>query len=460
MLGLYHRLPPSLQSLAASARGLYLRSWRYGGDLEDIVAEAISHEQWDAAMWTRWRAEATPRLLHRAATRVPWYRAHWNARRRQGDRASWEVLENWPILEKRTVKGAAREFLADDCDARKMFREHTSGSTGLPLDLWWSRPTVRRWYGYFEARWRRWYGVSRASRWANIGGQVVVPVARSRPPYWVWNHTFHQLYCSSYHLAPGAIGAYLDALERYRIEYLFGYTSSLHALATGANALGRAVPMRVVVSNAEPVFPHQREAIERAFACPLRETYGMAEIVTAASECASGALHLWPEAGIVEMDDGDSCGTGVASGELVCTGLMNPDMPLIRYRVGDRATRADDETPCGCGRTLPRVLSIDGRNDDVLVTPDGRSVGRLDPVFKGGLPILEAQIVQTGPARILLRIVPAAGYSADTAEAIRARVRERMGAVTIDIETLPAIPREANGKFKSVISLIPKETAG
>ena len=36
--------------------------------------------------------------------------------------------------------------------------------------------------------------------------------------------------------------------------------------------------------------------------------------------------------------------TTVPRGDLVCTGLLNKDMPLIRYRVGDRgALRGDKE---------------------------------------------------------------------------------------------------------------------
>ena len=55
--------------------------------------------------------------------------------------------------------------------------------------------------------------------------------------------------------------------------------------------------MTVAITNAEPVFDYQRWAIAEAFQCPVRETYGMAEIVAAASECTAGKLHLWPEVG-------------------------------------------------------------------------------------------------------------------------------------------------------------------
>src|SRR6185295_18022612 len=96
--------------------------------------------------------------------------------------------------------------------------------------------------------------------------------------------------------------------------------------------------LTVAITNAEPLFDYQRSVIAKAFRCPVRETYGMAEIVATASECGEGALHLWPEVGCVEVFDGDHPAGNGSSGDLICTGLFNADMPLIRYRVGDRAT--------------------------------------------------------------------------------------------------------------------------
>src|SRR5262249_43089394 len=145
--------------------------------------------------------------------------------------------------------------------------------------------TVRAWYALMEARWRRWYGVSRHDRWAILGGQLVTPVAQRRPPFWVWNAALRQLYMSSYHLAPHLIPYYLDALRRHRIQYLWGYPSALHALAQEAvRRQRRDLKMTVAIANAEPLFDYQRQTIAEAFQCPVRETYGLAEIVAAASE--------------------------------------------------------------------------------------------------------------------------------------------------------------------------------
>src|SRR5262249_47693863 len=218
---------------------------------------------------------------------VPCSGRRWERRSASGDHASPERLENWPVLSKEAVRAEPRAFVDDGCDLRSLRHEHTSGTTGTPLSLFQSRETVRTWYGISEARIRHWNGLSRRDRWAIFGGQLVVPVERVRPPFWVWNAGLRQLYLSSYHLAPANVAAYVDALRRHRVRYVFGYASSLDSVARLAAEQGIALPaMRVAIANAEPIYGYQREEIARAFGCPVRETYGMAEMVTAASECA------------------------------------------------------------------------------------------------------------------------------------------------------------------------------
>ena len=168
-------------------------------------------------------------------------------------------------------------------------------------------------------------------------------------------------------------------------------------------------------------------------------------------------MHQWPEVGLLEVQPGDAPGNNNASGELVCTGLLNADMPFVRYRVGDRATVRKNQDLCSCGRRLPLLASIDGRVDDVLFTADGRRIGRLDPVFKTKLPILEAQIIQESLNLIKVRYVPAQDYNTAAGDSIVERLRERMGPIEVVLEAVAEIPRGPNGKFRGVICQLTPE---
>ena len=440
-LALYHRLPAGMRSAVASARGYQLRSWRYGPETEDLVAQALERDHWEAARWRAYEQQRLAKILHRAATQVPFYRQYW--RRTGGHASSWERLENWPILEKESLRRQPEAFLADNAGVRRLLAIQTSGSTGTPLRLWQGRAMLRAWYALFEARCRRWNAVSLRDRWAILGGHLVAPAASRKPPFWIWNQAFHQLYMSSYHLAPELAPYYLETIAYYGIQYLWGYSSALAALADAAIRLGARLPMKVALTNAEPVYAYQRRRIAAAFQCPVRETYGMAEKVAGASECEHGRLHLWPEAGIFEILPG---------GDIVSTGLLNEDMPLIRYRVGDRGSLSPE--PCPCGRMLPVLAGVEGRSDDVIFTRDGREIGRLDPVLKADLPVKAVQMVQEIAGRLRVRYEPAGDGRADVEALLRGRLRAYLGDMDLEFEALESIPRGPNGKFRSVISRV------
>jgi len=448
---IYQHLPASSRSAAATMRGVYLRSWRYGRDTERLVDAALGREHWSARQWKDWQEERLAFVLHRAATKVPYYREYWAGRKRNGGRTSWQYLENWPILEKQALRENLAAFVADDCERKKMFLDQTSGTTGTPLKIWQRRETVRAWYALFEARARRWHGVSWKDRWAILGGQPIISLDQRRPPFWVWNAAMNQLYISTFHLKPEFIPYILDALRRYKITHLVGYTAALNVLAEHIVMLGRRdLNMKVVVTNAEPVYDYQRSRIAEAFQCPVRETYGMAEIVAAATECEHGTLHLWPEAGWLEVLEKDQPAPAGTAGELICTSLFNTDMPLIRYAVGDRMRMPAEAVQCPCGRSLPVVAAIEGRTNDVLIARDGRKIFWLNPTFYG-LPIREAQIVQESRERVKVFYAPSPEFTADSAGTIINRLRSEMGKIEVTLTPVDHIPREANGKFRAIV---------
>ncbi|MBK9054032.1 MAG: hypothetical protein IPL78_24895 [Chloroflexi bacterium] len=102
---IYQRLPYPLRVAVASGRGYQLQRWRYGAQTETLVQQALERDQWTDSQWQTWREEKLAYILNRAATQVPYYREQWQHRRRQGDKTSWELLENWPLLPKQAVRG-------------------------------------------------------------------------------------------------------------------------------------------------------------------------------------------------------------------------------------------------------------------------------------------------------------------------------------------------------------------
>ena len=104
--------------------------------------------------------------------------------------------------------------------------------------------------------------------------------------------------------------------------------------------------------------------------------------------------------------------------------------------------------------TFPVVEKILGRMDDVILTPDGRKVGRLSPVLKG-FPIKEAQFVQEKIHSITVLLVKDTGYVNSTDISVCNELRKRLGnQIDIKIEHVSKISYGSGGKLRSVISKI------
>jgi phenylacetate-CoA ligase len=173
--------------------------------------------------------------------------------------------------------------------------------------------------------------------------------------------------------------------------------------------------------------------------------------------CALNRLHVDMEYCIVEVEPEEE-NDEWARGPLLVTGLATEATPFLRYRIGDVGTRS--KAPCPCGRPGDVFLSVDGRTDDLVMTPDGRMVGRLDHIFKGQLDVGEAQILQETRDAIRVLVVPRRTFSAQSEAALRKEIRGRLGPeIRTEIRLVETIPREANGKFRAVKSRLTAEPA-
>jgi phenylacetate-CoA ligase len=231
------------------------------------------------------------------------------------------------------------------------------------------------------------------------------------------------------------------------------YPSSIAYLAEVARDCGIASAQpRAVITSSETLTDSQRAAITEAFRTRVFDQYGSAEQVSFISQCEAGSYHVHPEYGITEFVPIDHAPSGARA--IVATGFTNYAMPLLRYRTGDLATPTTGR--CECGRAFPMVEHIVGRMDDLLVTPQGRRVGRLDPIFKGLQCVRRAQIVQDARDHVLVRIVPGAGFDDEATRSIRHELAKRLGDdVAIGFQVVDELAPGAGGKVRAVVSMVP-----
>lgn len=453
----YRKFPYPLRMLAINAWGYYLRWFRYASETPRLVEQALERETWSREQWNVWQDNRLIYILNHAATTVPYYQNYWENRRRHGDKSSWEVLENWPKLEKSVVREYSKKFVSTKSVNKYLYIDQTSGTTGKPTAIYLSRKVAQQWFALHEARVRRWLGLDSHERWGIFGGQKVIPMDQTRPPYWMWNQGLHQIYFSIYHINQNTASEYVNALWKYAPNYLMVYPSALSILAKYILQDKLKPPkLKAIISNAESLTQNYKMIIQNAFDCPVIETYGMAEMISAASRCAEGSLHFWPETGIMEIYDprDDRISSDPGQGIYCMTGLINEDMPLIRYVNGDMGQLPVWNQQCDCGRSLPIINFIKGRSKDLILTNDGRELYLLDSLFNG-LPLVEVQLVQLDLDKFQVNVVPNKGYDRLLVEnEIKTRLSQHLGFVSIKLYEVETIPRDINGKFQAFLSLI------
>lgn len=435
----YRHAPVRAQETLIAARAALRAALREGRAFEALRAQVEESQWWSAAEQRAYQERRVHELLGFARRHVPYYR----------ERAAGARLEDWPLIDKAQVRAAGRALLAGRRDG-PLFESGTSGTNGAPLRLWQDLAAINR-ENAFVWRQLEWAGLRRGERRAWLRGDMIVPAAQREPPYWRLNRAENMLMLSSYHLADSSAAAYLEALEAFDPVLIQAYPSSIGFLAAWMLAGGRrfrGAALCGIVTSSETLTGERRRDVEMAFACPVLDWYGQAERVAAIGTCEHGRYHLLSDYAHVEL-----LPAGDGSCELVGTGFSNFAMPLIRYRTGDFVRPAPAGERCVCGRAFPLIEAIAGRNDDAVVLPDGRSVGRLDHVFKDVTGIVEAQIRQERADAIDVLVVPAAGFGTDTRRALLRNLRERLGNdVTLHIRDVDAIPRGANGKLKGVVA--------
>ncbi|MEM9173619.1 MAG: hypothetical protein AAGC67_00145 [Myxococcota bacterium] len=454
---IYARLPVPLQNVACTLAGVRRWRGRYTPHFHRSLAAWMesgrsSNEALIALQYQRLR-----RVFDRARLRVPVYREAMlpeflpNADPREGIA---EILAALPVLEKQAYRDSPERYRADDLPLEGLVKGKTSGTTGSALPLWYTPEAVAEEYA---AVWRirRWIGIELGDASFTFGGQMLVPLSQSRPPYWRTNAWGRQTLFSLYHMTEENLPAYVDALHAIPATYVQGYPSSLHLLGRAMLEQGRPLPsgkLHAVLPSSESLLAFHREVIEKAFAAPIYDRYGTSELVTSMTGCEEGRLHVDMEFGIVEVEVEQETEDWVR-GPLIVTGFANDAMALLRYRIGDVGTRS--KHPCACGRPGEVFLDVDGRIEDYVVTPDGRWIGRLDHIFKEQLDVAEAQILQETKDAIEVRVVPRDGFDTRAEAVLMKEIRSRLGEqIRVDLHRVESIPREANGKFRAVKSRI------
>ena len=459
---LYDRSPAILQNLVITGYAAFLQRARYGAGFRRARAH-LEQSQWQSPdELAAYQAQQLQRMVRHAYDTVPYYRRLFDARnlkpqdiRRPAD------LVKLPVLTRKDIQSNFDDLRSRAFSRRQLSMGHTSGTTGTPLEIGYDANVIHMTYALMDRqyRWAHARLWRRGDRIAVLRGNVIVPVARRRPPFWRHNYYHNQLLLSSFHLSPDNLPLYLRALERFAPAVMDGYPSTLYLLARYLLSIGRTFPVKAVITGSETLYDFQRVAIEQAFACRAFDYFAAAERVVFSTECdRHEGHHVSLEYGITEiLDDAHAPLPAGRQGLMVGTSLHNYGMPLLRYLTND--VGAFKTQSCSCGRALPLMEDVTTKAEDILALRDGRMISPsvLTHPFKPMHGIEQSQIVQEDYDQITIKIVPNEHFNPDDSQHLIREFKARLGDdMQIRIEILQALPRTRAGKFKWVISQVDK----
>jgi phenylacetate-CoA ligase len=420
----------------------------------------LERSQWQPrAVLEQGQVESLRRLLRHAQANCPYYREAWEEHGLSSERVgSLADLVQFPLTTREAIR-ANRQRMRVELPGQRMLTKATGGSSGVPLQFDLN----------MESHERRTAATYRAYGWAGAGPGTRqlylwgVPLGqrpwRKRVKDRLWDRLQRRLTLNSFELSRDSVPEFLLRLNRYRPEVIVAYTNPLYVFARALDELNaRPYSPRSIVVGAEKLHSFQRDLIQRVFRAPVFETYGSREFMIVGGECERHAgLHLTAENLIVELVDDEGRRTPDGEeGNVVVTDLTNYGMPFVRYVTGDRALAGFEQ--CACGRGLPLLRKVVGRQLDIIETPDGRSVpGEFFPHLIKDFPAVERfQVVQEVLERVEVRLVVRPDWDEASRDRLGTELHKVLGPeVFLDVRQVSDIPLTSAGKLRVVVRNIP-----
>jgi phenylacetate-CoA ligase len=431
-----------------------LSAWKAGSPHLKYL-RTLERTQFDPPDVVRERQLAAVRATIRHAWEtVPYYRDQWTAVGLRPDAVrSLDDLRQFPVLTKADIR-AAGDRLRSNAYRGPVTTKTTSGSTGVPLTVAVD-DNAMAWKRAMTLRSDQWSGWRLGQRVARMWGHGAAEQGSWRDRLWR-RVVLRESFLNTLGIDRAGLKAFADHLRHRPPGLLFGHAHSLYLFAAFVRKYcPGAIRPAGVVSAAMTLHAWQRCVIEEAFGRPVTNRYGCEETSLIACECEEHrGLHLNADGIYCEIVPDRRLNAGPGAGRLLLTDLTNRAMPLIRYQVGDVVVPTDRQ--CACGRGLPLVERVVGREADYVLTPGGTLISGISLTDHFATEIrgaAQVQIVQEKLTFLRLRMVPGDGFGPDSHRQIETLVRNTFGPqMGFEVELVDAIPQEASGKYRFCVS--------
>jgi len=261
------------------------------------------------------------------------------------------------------------------------------------------------------------------------------------------------------------LGELVAALNEHRPEYVLGYPSMASLLAVEQLEGRLHIAPRVVCTTSEVRTEEMTAHIRAAWGVEPFNVYGTTEGFYAGDCEHHQGMHVFEDLGLIEVLDQhyDPVPDGVAGAKLLITSFIKRTQPLLRYEISDMV--ALTTAPCACGRPLARMVSVQGRSDDILrmTGADGRTIAVHPHTLKSPMAALpelrQYKIIHDDDGLHVLLVLRDAAPAHEVSRRIDATLRSKLLAAGVadprlEVSIVAELPRERghSAKFKLIES--------
>ena len=368
-------------------------------------------------------------LAHAVST-VPYYEGVASLGQIRAD--PFAALAEFPVLSRDAVRKDGSRLLSSVGDRSKWVENTSGGSTGEPVALLQDPDHLARTVAIREV-YSTWAGGRLGSPELYIwGSERDLEQGHGSKRQRVATRLLRRSLLNAFMLTDESILEILESIRTGPPNLVIAYAQAGYEVARYASTHGISLPsQRGLIATAGTLYGYMREQLEDSFGCPVFDRYGSRETGDMAGECEHHrGLHVLPWSCHVEvLGQNDRQVDAGEEGDVVVTGFTNRAMPLIRYRIGDRAKLPIETGVCTCGRDTQMLARITGRTVDMFVGADGRMVDGeyFTHLLYFRTWLRQFQVVQTEPERVVYKVATAGAMPASERDEIADKTRAVLG---------------------------------
>lgn len=397
-------------------------------------------------------------IVHYAAHNVPYYQEMFrNNKIDYRDIRTAADLDKLPLITKKMLREDPDRFISTSKQGKKSVPFITSGTTGTPLRIHHDIDSIVSNVAHCEPEKqivRQYLGDIKKSKQVSI-------LASGSTIRTIWdvytNYTFFKSPVKRNILAiEKTFSELIENINERKPDIISGYGSQLEALFKYATVHDIKIHQSKILNyGADGMTDAGKELLIDKFNLNIFSRYSSVECFRIGYTCKyDKGFHIHENLCDLKIvgADGRRLPDG-ESGEVVISNLVNKGTVLLNYKLGDIATRSQQQ--CTCGRNHPLLTDLVGRIEDFINLPDGNMVHPrvIWNIFKKIKGIVRYQLIQHDHTKFELKLVTIerSVYQQLIPQIINTLL-SILGDVEINSAYYEQLDASSAGKFRPVVS--------